>query len=98
MIDWGLLCVAPRGWDHAPLMTWTERWGGESGAYDAFAEGVGWDGRGDRYAEAFAELRLVAATLMRWKVAAVNPDARPEAERRLEFWRGDSDAAQWSAQ
>ena len=27
VIDWDLLCVAPPGWDHAPLMTWTERWG-----------------------------------------------------------------------
>lgn len=98
LIDWDLLCLAPRGWDHAPLMTWTERWGGAEGVYDAFAHGVGWDGRGDRHAEAFAELRLVAATLMRWKVAAANPDARAEAERRLAYWRGDPDAHQWSAQ
>lgn len=98
LIDWDLLCLAPRGWDHAPLMTLTDRWGGEPGVYDAFADGVGWDGRGDRYAEAFAELRLVAATLMRWKVAAMNSAARPEAERRLAYWRGDSNAPHWSAQ
>jgi hypothetical protein len=47
---------------------------------------------------AFAELRLVAATLMRVTAALVNPDARPEAERRLRFWRGDPDAPTWTAQ
>lgn len=98
LIDWDLLCRAPRGWDHAALMTWTERWGGGPGVYDRFAEGYGWSGRGDRHAEAFAELRLVAATLMRWKVALVDPAARPEAERRLGYWRGDVDAPAWRAQ
>jgi len=41
---------------------------------------------------------LVAATLMRWKVALVDPAARPEAERRLAYWRGDADAPAWRAQ
>ena len=40
LIDWDLLCVGPAGWDHAPLMTWTERWGGEPGLYEAFADGL----------------------------------------------------------
>jgi aminoglycoside phosphotransferase (APT) family kinase protein len=98
LIDWDLLCLAPRGWDHAALMTWTERWGGDPGVYERFADGYGWSARGDRYAEAFAELRLVAATLMRWKVALVDPAARPEAERRLAHWRGEVDAPAWRAQ
>ncbi len=98
LIDWDLLCRAPRGWDHAALMTWTERWGGDRDVYDRFAEGYGWSARGDRHADAFAELRLVAATLMRWKVALVDPAARPEAERRLAYWRGDVDAPAWRAQ
>lgn len=98
LIDWDLLCVAPRGWDHAPLMTWGERWGGSSVLYPQFAEGYGWSARDDRRAEAFAELRLVAATLMRWKAAQRNPAARPEAERRLAYWRGDPDAPVWRAQ
>lgn len=97
LIDWDLLCRAPHGWDHAPLMTWTERWGGETGIYERFAAGYGWSGRDDRYAMAFAELRLVAATLMRWKVALLDPAARPEAERRLAYWRGDPGAPVWSA-
>ena len=98
VIDWDLLCLAPRGWDHAPLMTWASRWGGDPGIYRDFVDGYGWAAVGDRYGEAFAELRLVSATLMRWKVALVDPAARPEAQRRLAFWRGDRNAAMWSAQ
>ncbi len=98
VIDWDLLCIAPAGWDHAPLMTWTERWGGEPGIYEAFAEGAGGSLRGDARAEALAELRLVAATLMRVKAGMSDPAARPEADRRLAHWRGDLDAPIWRAQ
>jgi Phosphotransferase enzyme family len=98
LIDWDLLCAAPFGWDHAPLMTWTERWGGEVGVYEAFADGYGISGRGNPSAEAFAELRLVAATLMRLKAGSANPAAMPEAQRRLAHWRGDPDAPIWRAQ
>jgi hypothetical protein len=98
LIDWDLLCIAPRGWDHAPMMTWTERWGGSPGVYQAFAEGYGWSAQDDRHSSAFADLRLVAATLMRLIVAADDPKARPEAERRLAYWRGDPDAPTWTAQ
>ncbi len=98
LIDWDLLCLAPRGWDHSALMTWSERWGGTPGLYESFADGAGWTGVGDRHADAFAELRLVSATLMRWKVALVDPAARPEAERRLAYWRGEPSAPAWRAQ
>ena len=98
LIDWDLLCVGPRGWDHAPLMTWTERWGGAPGIYEAFAAGYGWSARDERYGEAFAELRLVSATLMRCRVALHHPPARAEALSRLEYWRGEQTAATWNAQ
>lgn len=98
LIDWDLLCLAPRGWDHAPLMTWASRWGGDPGIYRDFAAGYGWTAVGDRHGDAFAELRLVSATLMRWKVALVDQAARPEAERRLAFWRGERNAPMWRAQ
>lgn len=98
VIDWDLLCLAPAGWDHAPLMTWTARWGGEPGIYEAFATGAGGSLRGDANAEAFAELRLVAATLMRVKAGMADPAARPEADRRLAHWRGDAAAPIWRAQ
>lgn len=98
LIDWDLLCIAPPGWDHGPMMTWAARWGGRPGGYERFAAGYGRSMRGDPSAEAFAELRLVAATLMRLKASLRDPAARPEAERRLRFWRGDPDAPPWHAQ
>ncbi len=98
LIDWDLMCLAPPGWDHAPLMTLTERWGGEPGAYEAYAEGYGASLRAQPSAEAFAELRLVAATLMRVRAGMLNKAAMPEARRRLAYWRGESDAPLWQAQ
>ncbi len=98
LIDWDLLCLAPAGWDHAPMMTWHERWGGPPGDYEAFADGYGASLRGDEAAETFAVLRLVAATLMRVKAARTDPSARAEVDRRLAFWRGDPDAPPWTAQ
>ncbi|MEL6891053.1 MAG: aminoglycoside phosphotransferase family protein [Actinomycetota bacterium] len=97
LIDWDLLCLAPAGWDHAPLITITERWGAPEGVYEAFASGYGASMRSDRWAADFAELRLVAATLMRVKASLRDEAAWPEAERRLRHWRGDPDAPRWSA-
>ena len=47
---------------------------------------------------AIAELRLVAATLMRLRAGRHDPAAMPEAQRRLAYWRGDPDAPTWRAQ
>jgi hypothetical protein len=79
-------------------MTWTQRWGGEPGIYEAFAGGVGQSLRDDAVAEAIAELRLVAATLMRVRAARSDPSAVDEAELRLRYWRGETDAPTWHAQ
>lgn len=98
LLDWDLLCSAPPGWDHAPMMTWAQRWGGASGEYEAFAHGYGRSLRDDPVAGAFAELRLVAATLMRVAAAMTDARASAEAERRLRYWRGDPDAPPWTAQ
>lgn len=98
LLDWDLLCWAPPGWDHGPLLTWASRWGGEPGTYEAFAEGYGCSLADDPATAAFAELRLVAATLMRVAAGRRDPAAAAEAERRLAYWRGDPDAAAWSAQ
>jgi Ser/Thr protein kinase RdoA (MazF antagonist) len=95
LIDWDLLCIGPAAWDHGPLMTWTERWGGAPGVYEAFADGYGRSFRGDPVGEAIAELRLVAATLMRVRAGLTDPTAADEAERRLRWWRGDPDAHAW---
>lgn len=96
LLDWDLLCRGPRAWDHSPLMTWTQRWGGAGGVYESFAAGYGGSLRGDRLAESLARLRLLAATLMRVRAGRHSLDARLEAEKRLGWWRGDSDAP-WSA-
>jgi hypothetical protein len=97
LLDWDLRCLGPVAWDHGPLMTWTERWGGAPGLYEAFADGYGFSLRGDWMGERLAELRNVAATLMRVRAGRADPAAAAEAERRLRFWRGDPDAPQWTA-
>ncbi|MFT3854732.1 MAG: phosphotransferase [Ilumatobacteraceae bacterium] len=98
LLDWDLLCRGPIAWDHGPLMTWTERWGGEPGIYERFADGYGESLRGDPLGEAVAELRLVAATLMRVRAGRADPLGAVEAERRLRWWRGDPGAPTWAAQ
>jgi Ser/Thr protein kinase RdoA (MazF antagonist) len=98
LIDWDLLCLAPAGWDHAPLLTWHDRWGGDARIYESYAAGYGASFTHDEAAVAFAELRLVAATLMRVIAGFDDPHARAEADRRLRYWRGDTDAPPWTAQ
>lgn len=98
LLDWDLVCHGPAAWDHAPLMTWTDRWGGQPSIYEAFADGYGRSLRGDPLAEAIAELRLVAATLMRVRAGRTNAAAATEAVLRLRYWRGERDAPQWNAQ
>lgn len=98
LLDWDLLCTAHPGWDHAMLLTLAERWGGEPHVYRDFAAGYGRSLADDPAARAFAELRNVAATLMRVRAGRTDPAAREEAERRLRFWRGDPAAPPWRAQ
>jgi hypothetical protein len=98
LIDWDLLCWAPPGWDHGPMLTWASRWGGDGSEYPAFAAGYGRSLADDPAAVAVAELRLVAATLMRLVAALSDPAAMPEAQLRLRYWRGEPDAPPWTAQ
>jgi Ser/Thr protein kinase RdoA (MazF antagonist) len=98
LLDWDLLCRAPWGWDHAPLLTLAGAWGGDAAVLPAFEAGYGRSGAGDAFAVAVAELRLVAATLLRLRAGRHDPAARAEAERRLRWWRGDPDAPPWQAQ
>jgi hypothetical protein len=79
-------------------MRWAARWGGRPGEYADYAAGYGRSYDDAPTAEAFAELRLVAATLMRVAAALVDPAAAEEAERRLRYWRGDATAPAWTAQ
>jgi aminoglycoside phosphotransferase (APT) family kinase protein len=98
LLDWDLLCRAHPAWDHAMLLTLAERWGGDPAIYPAFARGYGRSFAGDPAATAFAELRNVAATLMRVRAGRTDPVARGEAERRLQYWRGDPAAPAWQSQ
>jgi aminoglycoside phosphotransferase (APT) family kinase protein len=98
LVDWDLMCVADPAWDHAMLTTYAERWGGDAGAYPAFAEGYGRSLADDDLATTLAELRNVAATIMRVRAGRTDPAAAEEAARRLRWWRGDPDAPVWRAQ
>lgn len=97
LIDWDLLSVAPREWDHAALLTWTQRWGGNATIYPEFATGYGTNYSGNELAEALAEMRLLSATLMRWRAGLTSPDAKIEAENRMRYWRQDPTAPMWRA-
>lgn len=97
LVDWDLLCREPPGWDHAVLRTWAARWGGEPNAYEAFVAGCGEDLADDPFTSAVADLRLLAATLMRVRSARTDPAAVAEAEQRLRWWRGDPAAPMWRA-
>ncbi|HSJ92214.1 MAG TPA: aminoglycoside phosphotransferase family protein [Ilumatobacter sp.] len=97
LIDWDLMCVAHPAWDHAMLTTYADRWGGDPGAYPAFAEGYGASFADDPLARALGELRNVAATLMRVRAGRHDPTAKAEADHRLAYWRGDT-VAPWRAQ
>lgn len=98
LIDWDLMCTAPGGWDHAMLLTLAQRWGGDPQVYPAFALGYGESLADDVTARRFAELRNVAATLMRVRAGRTDPAAHAEAQRRLQYWGGDPDAPMWHAQ
>jgi len=96
LLDWDLLCLGPRGWDHGMLLR-LPRWGWPASWYDDFAVGYGASLAADPVAVAVAEMRLVAATLMRLRAGRADPQAMPEAQRRLSFWRGDRDAPTFTA-
>ena len=98
LLDWDLMCTAAPGWDHAMLLTLEERWGGAIGTYAAFSAGYGRSLAGDPETMAFAELRNVAATLLRVQAGRTDPAAAEEAERRLRYWRGEPGAPVWRAQ
>ena len=98
LVDWDLMSVANPAWDHAMLTTYATRWGGDDGVYERFAEGYGRSLADDGLTRCLAELRNVAATLMRVRAGRTDDAARAEATRRLMYWRDDPDAPVWRAQ
>lgn len=102
LLDWDLRCTGPAAWDHGPLLRWGDRWttawGGGAGSYQRFADGYGVSLHDDPLTVTLAELRLLVATLMRVRAALVDPVATAEAQRRLAYWRGQSNAPLWNPQ
>ena len=96
LLDWDMMCVGPPGWDHAMLLR-LPRWGWPADWYDAFARGYGRSLADDPTAKALADLRLVAATLLRLRAARDDPAALPQAQLRLAYWRDPSHAPTWTA-
>ena len=52
----------------------------------------------DTLGREFAELRLVAATLMCVIAARSNPQRGAEADIRLRYWAGDTHSPRWTPQ
>ena len=98
LIDLDLRCKAPAAWDHAALLTWEHRWNASAGTYTAFAAGYGHSMVDDIVGREFAELRLVASTLMCVIAAQSNPLRSAEADIRLRYWAGDTHSPRWTPQ
>jgi Ser/Thr protein kinase RdoA (MazF antagonist) len=98
ILDWDSLCLGPAAWDHAPLLTWEARWGGQAGTYEAFAEGYGTDLRESPVAQLLARVRLLAPTLNKIVQGATDAERAAEARRRMRYWRGDPNAPPWRPQ
>ena len=98
LLDWDLVCWGPPAWDHAPLLTWAQRWGGDPAVHPSFTDGYGGSLAADPLAVSLAVMRNVAATLMRVRAGRWDQTAAAEAERRLRYWRGELGAPQWRAQ
>jgi Ser/Thr protein kinase RdoA (MazF antagonist) len=96
IIDWDAICVGPRAWDHAPLMTWADRWGGAPGSYPDFARGYGADLRESSLARELAALRLLAPTINMIVNAGRDPSYAAEARARMRYWLGDPAAPMWT--
>lgn len=98
IFDWDSICLGPRAWDHAPLLTWAERWGGHAGDYGAFADGYGADLRDAPDAQLLAQVRLLAPTVNMIINGRTSPRHAEEAKLRMRYWRGDPSAPAWTPQ
>ncbi len=98
IIDWDTVCVGPREWDHAALLNWSNRWGGESSTYQDFANGYGTDFTSYRPALLQAQVRLLAPTINLATRVLKNPGLINELERRMQYWRGITNPPNWTPQ
>lgn len=93
ILDWDLLCLAPAGWDLAPLRYWGSVWAGDASILHDFTAGYGHGLDDDLFTALVAQLRLAVATVM----LLLSGDTTGEAERRLRYWRGEVDPPRWRA-
>jgi Ser/Thr protein kinase RdoA (MazF antagonist) len=98
ILDWDSICTGPPAWDHAPLLTWSERWGGDPATYATFADGYGVDLTDDSLARILAEVRLLAPTINMIIRGAASHRHATEAQTRMRYWRGEPDAPHWTPQ
>jgi aminoglycoside phosphotransferase (APT) family kinase protein len=98
IIDWDTLCLGPPEWDHAALMSWSTRWGGDASDYQAFADGYGRDFSSQDSAQLQSQVRLLAPTINLASRAIHHPRLASELERRMQYWRGDSNPSNWTPQ
>jgi hypothetical protein len=96
IIDWDAVCVGPPAWDHAPLITWADRWGGAAGTYRDFARGYGADLSESSLAQELAAVRLLAPTINMIIKGADSPAHAAEVRARMRYWLGDPAAPAWT--
>lgn len=95
LLDWDLLCLAPREWDLAAMSVWARNWGGDSAWFEDFGRGYGVEVDANRL-RALGDLRDLAATLMAVRAGRRDTDRAAEARRRLDFWR-DGTGPRWTS-
>jgi Ser/Thr protein kinase RdoA (MazF antagonist) len=98
ILDWESICLGPRAWDHAALLTWPDRWGGNPDDYVDFSSGYGADLRQSPLARTLARVRLLAPTINMIINGKSSPIHAAEAQLRMRYWRGDPEAPAWTAQ
>lgn len=98
ILDWDSICLGPAAWDHAALLTWAERWGGDPGDYKAFAAGYGADLRDSPVAQLLARVRLLAPTINMIIKGGSSARHADEARLRMRYWRGEPAPPAWTPQ
>jgi len=98
ILDWDSICLGPAAWDHAALLTWAERWGGDERDYAAFAAGYGTDLRNSAPAQLLARVRLLAPTINMIAKGGSSARHADEARLRMRYWRGELRPPPWTPQ
>ena len=98
LLDWDSICLGPPQLDHATLLTWETRWGGQPGLYSAFARGYGHDFSNDPVTVLLGRFRNLVATINMVVRSIADASVRAESQIRLRWWTGERNAPQWTPQ